>query len=271
RGYTPEEVMAQPVSASVTPEAYQLIAGNLPERIARFEAGDETLRVQRYDIDQPRKDGTVVATEVITTFLKGMDHRVTRVLGVTRDITERKRAEEEMRESRQILEGVLNSIPVRVFWKDKNLIYAGCNTSFARDASFEKPEDIIGKDDYAMGWREQADLYQRDDRAVIESGKPKLLFEEPQTTPTGEKIYLLTSKIPLRDASGNIVGVLGTYLDITERKQAEEKIKLANRKLALMTDVTYQDIQNKVTALRGYIELGKEPVSDMERRSFIDD
>jgi len=186
------------------------------------------------------------------------------------EIANRKRAEEVLRESRQILEGVLNSIPVRVFWKDKNLIYTGCNIPFACDAGFEKPEDIIGKDDYAMGWRKQADLYRGDDKTVIASGTSKLLFEEPQTTPSGEIIYLLTSKIPLRDASGNIVGILGTYLDITERKQAEEKIKLANRKLALMTDVTYQDIQNKVTALRGYIELGKEPFSDKERKSFIE-
>jgi PAS domain S-box-containing protein len=270
RGYTPEEVMAQPVSASVTPEAYQLIAGNLPDRIARFEAGDDTMRVQRYDIDQPRKDGTVVATEVVTTFLVGPDRRVTRILGVTRDITERKRAEEAIRESRQILEGVLNSIPVRVFWKDKNLIYAGCNTAFTRDAGFEKPEDIIGKDDYAMGWRDQADLYRSDDQAVIASGTSKLLFEEPQTTPSGEIIYLLTSKIPLRDARGDIVGVLGTYLDITERKQAEEQIKLANRKLALMTDVTYQDIQNKVTALRGYVTLIKEACAVPDGGSLID-
>jgi len=128
--------------------------------------------------------------------------------------------------SRRILEAIINSIPFRVFWKDKDLIYLGCNTQFAQDAGFAKPEDIIGKDDYAMGWSEQAELYRADDLLVIESGSPKLNFDEPQTTESGEKMWLLSSKVPLNDATGEITGVLGTYLDITDRKHIEEKIKM---------------------------------------------
>lgn len=141
-----------------------------------------------------------------------------------RDITGRKRAEEKNWEAHEILEGILNSIQVRVFWKDRNLTYLGCNIPFARDAGFEKPEDIIGRDDYAMGWREQAELYRSDDRSVIESGIPKILIEEPQKTPSGDMITLLTSKVPLRDAGGNVIGVLGTYIDITERKQTAKDL-----------------------------------------------
>ena len=134
---------------------------------------------------------------------------------------ERKQAEEALRASQQIIEGIINAIPVRVFWKDKNLVYLGCNAAFARDAGFADPKDIIGKDDYQMGWRDQAELYRDDDRQVIESGCSKLLIEEPQTTPEGNTITLLTSKVPLRNSKGEISGVLGTYMDITERKQAE--------------------------------------------------
>ena len=82
-----------------------------------------------------------------------------------------------------------------------------------------------------MGWREQAELYRANDRAVIESGKPKLMIEEPQTTPAGDTIYLLTSKVPLLDASGVVIGLLGTYLDITERKRAEEFLRQQNATL----------------------------------------
>ena len=142
---------------------------------------------------------------------------------------ERKQTEEALRSSQQIIEGIINAIPVRVFWKDKNLVYLGCNAAFARDAGFANPKDIIGKDDYQMAWRAQADLYRDDDRQVIESGCAKLFVEEPQTNPQGNSLTLLTSKIPLRDSQGEISGVLGSYLDITDRKLAEEKIIKAKR------------------------------------------
>ncbi|MDD1693740.1 MAG: PAS domain S-box protein, partial [Methanoregula sp.] len=150
---------------------------------------------------------------------------ITHYEGIILDITLQKQAEEQIRASRQILEGILNTIPVRVFWKDKELTFLGCNTPFARDAGFEKPEDVIGRDDYSMGWRDQAELYRADDRAVIESRKPKFMIEEPQTTPDGETIYLLTSKLPLLDINGDAVGILGTYIDITERKRMEAQLR----------------------------------------------
>jgi PAS domain S-box-containing protein len=127
--------------------------------------------------------------------------------------------------SQAILQGIINLLPIRVFWKDKNLIYLGCNKIFARDAGKNGPEDLIGKDDFQMGWRDQAESYQADDRKVIESGEPKLNFEEPQTTPSGDKIVIKTSKVPLTDPQGNVIGILGTYEDITERKKVEEELK----------------------------------------------
>jgi len=141
------------------------------------------------------------------------------------DITTRKQAEAALRASQQLIEGIINAIPVRVFWKDKNLVYLGCNAVFAHDAGLADPQDIIGKDDYLMGWCEQAELYRAADRQVIESGCAKLLLEEPQTTPDGKIITLLTSKVPLCDGQGGINGVIGVYMDITERKQMEAVVQ----------------------------------------------
>lgn len=149
------------------------------------------------------------------------------------DITVRKKEEQTQLESLQIIEGIMNSINVRVFWKDKNLKYLGCNKNFAIDAGFANPEDLIGKDDYEMIWHHQADLYRNDDLQVIESDCPKLNIEEPQTSPSGQMITLLTNKIPLKNASGEIYGVLGTYFDITERKESEEQ--LLKNKIYLQT------------------------------------
>lgn len=145
--------------------------------------------------------------------------------GADKDITERKKIEEELRESKQIIEGIINTIPVRVFWKDKDLTYMGCNIPFAQDAGFSDPKDIIGKDDFQMGWYNQAELYRSDDRKVIKSRSPELNIEEPQTTPNGKTLTLLTNKIPLQNSEGEVTGVLGTYLDITERKLAEDVLR----------------------------------------------
>ena len=171
-----------------------------------------------------RKDGVRFPGETSSAVFKNRNGLEYTSL-IIRDITERKMANEKLLASKLFIEEIINSIPVRVFWKDKDLVYLGCNTNFAGDAGFSNPREIIGKDDYQMGWRDRAELYRNDDRNVIETGRSKLLIEEPLTTPEGKTITLLTNKIPLRDSKGEITGLLGTYIDITERKQVEEKIR----------------------------------------------
>jgi len=182
-----------------------------------------------------KADGTTRWVQSRCSAYSQPDGRVT-IFGTTSDISERKQAEEELRASHLIIEGIINAIPVRVFWKDRDLVYLGCNAIFARDAGFADSKDIIGKDDYQIGWRDQAELYRGDDRQVIESGRPKLLIEEPQTTPEGNTIILLTSKIPLCNSEGEIIGVLGTYMDITERKRADDARRESEQRLADIID-----------------------------------
>lgn len=154
------------------------------------------------------------------------DGRLLGYRGNDTDITEWKKAEDEILESRNLLHTIIDTIPIRVFWKNKYLRYMGCNTLFARDAGLESPSDLIGKDDYQLGWKDQAEMYRADDRAVIESGESKLFYEEDQTTPDGTTIWLSTSKIPLKNKDGSIFGVLGIYEDITQQKEMQEHLRL---------------------------------------------
>ena len=171
------------------------------------------------------------------------DGKITSI-AVIRDITERKRAEDKLNEARNklrlshnLLKSIVESVPIRVFWKDKNLRFLGCNTLFAKDGGLKRPEDIIGKTDFDMGWMEHAELYQKDDQRIIDTGVSKLGYEEPQTTPDGKTIWLRTSKVPLLNDSEETIGVLGIYDDITQQKQAELDLQLSESRLKKAQEV----------------------------------
>ena len=134
------------------------------------------------------------------------------------------KAQQEFIDSNNLLMRIIDTSPMRIFWKDLDLSYLGCNTVFANDAGYAYPQELLGKDDYQMAWKEQAELYRADDRQIIETGIAKLFYEEPQTTPDGEIIWLSTSKVPLYDQNNHIIGLLGIYQDITERKNAEKAL-----------------------------------------------
>ncbi|MBK9305838.1 MAG: PAS domain S-box protein [Nitrospira sp.] len=120
-----------------------------------------------------------------------------------------------------------------MFWKDRESRFLGCNQNFARDAGCVDAQEIVGKTDDDLAWHKQAALYQADDRQVMESGCAKLDFEEPGTTQDGELIWLRTSKVPLRDEQGCVIGVLGVYEDITERKQVDEALRESQERFEL--------------------------------------
>jgi len=141
----------------------------------------------------------------------------------------RERVEEIFR-NEQTLQLVLDTIPQRVFWKDLNSAYVGCNATLARDAGFKDPADLIGLTDYDMVWRLRADRYRADDRQVMETGVAKINYEEPQVRPDGSEGWVRTSKLPLREADGRIIGVLCTYEDITDRKRAEEDLRQSEKR-----------------------------------------
>ena len=166
-----------------------------------------------------------------------------RVVGLTRDVTAQKSAEQELAQSRTVLQTVIDSVPARIFWKDRNLRYLGCNPLFARDAGKSAPDELVGNEDYAMAWADQADLYRADDRRVMESGSTKLNFVEPQTTPDGRTIYLRTSKVPLRDSRGEIFGVLGMYDDVTDQKLAEQELESHRYRLEELVEERTADLR----------------------------
>ena len=126
-----------------------------------------------------------------------------------------------------LLKCIIDTAPIRVFWKDRDLRYLGCNAAFARDAGYTDAARVLHKTDHELVWSANAEQYREDDRAVLASGEPRLSYEEPQTTADGRTVWLRTSKVPLRNPDGAIVGVLGIYDDITEYKRTQQALQVS--------------------------------------------
>lgn len=123
--------------------------------------------------------------------------------------------------SAETLALVIDALPMRIFWKDRESRFLGCNKLFAEDAGVTDLASFIGKTDYYFYHAAQARAFRMDDANVMASGEAKLGIIEELTLETGETRWMETNKIPLRNEAGQIVGVLGAYQDVTERVRAQ--------------------------------------------------
>ncbi|OQW93216.1 MAG: hypothetical protein BWK79_12310, partial [Beggiatoa sp. IS2] len=142
-------------------------------------------------------------------------------------------AREKLHEQEKFLRLVIDSLPELVFWKDTRSVYLGCNEKVIQINQLQQPDDIVGKTDFELVWQEFAPAYVKDDQWVMTQDQAKLRIVEPIKQAGGNDIvgWLETNKIPLHDAQGQVIGVLGTAVDITERKQVEELIKEYSQRL----------------------------------------
>ena len=193
----------------------------------------------------------------------------------------------ELLQREKLLQLVLDNIPSYVFWKDRDSIYMGCNQNFATSAGFDSPTDLIGKTDFDMAWsREQSLFFRKIDKAVMDSGKAQINYEEPQTINDGSTRWLRTSKIPLFNVGGQVIGILGAYEDITDRKlmelqliernkmleQVNKKLEIANVDLEQFAYATSHDLQEPLRMIGGFIglfEMKYDNLLDEEGKEYL--
>ena len=177
-GYSEKEALLMNIERLTAPGK----VAEQKEFIRRLIEGEA---ITSFETQRVTKDGRILDVWMTVTKLMDGTGKPIGLASTERDISERKRANDMLGESQRLTEGILNAIPVRVFWKDANLVYMGCNAVFAHDAGFADPKDIIGKDDYQIGWRDQAESYRGVDRQIIESGCPDFSSKNLRRHPKG--------------------------------------------------------------------------------------
>ncbi|HEU0234273.1 MAG TPA: PAS domain S-box protein [Gallionella sp.] len=233
-GYTKEEALAM----NVAQWNAQWSAAELKEILSGLKFSNPI-----FETMHRRRDGSMINVEISTAKVEIDGQQL--VFCAARNITLRKQAENALLKSKDLLRSIVENTPVCIFWKDRNSRYLGCNTQFAKDAGYSSPDELIGKTDFEMSYKDQAELYRTDDKAVMESGIPKLDYEEYLTTPEGKMVWIRTSKVPLRDEDNVVIGILGIYKDITEQRKAEQELHERGEK---MEQLLKQEIATQTAA-----------------------
>ncbi|HIB66572.1 MAG TPA: response regulator [Phycisphaerales bacterium] len=159
-----------------------------------------------------------------------------------------KAAQEEARATQEMFQLAIDSIPSCIFWKDKNGTYLGVNRLLAEASGCSHTSELIGGNDYDFWAAEDAAKYQADDKRIMESGVAEYGLIEQQIR-DGKVHYLETNKAPLRNAQGEVVAVLGTFQDVTERLELQEEVRRHRDELEQLVEERTKELQEANDAL----------------------
>ena len=181
-------------------------------------------KVENFEALFRKKDGGLVygLTSATTIEIGGEPH----ILNITRDITSIKKTEEELEKERNLLRTLIDNIPDRIYVKDTSGRFIICNKALVERMGKTEMSEVLGKTDFDFLPQEFAEKFYKDEQEIIRTGVPLINHEEVRGIIDGVKRWNLVTKVPLRDSSGKITGIVGIGRDITERKRKETELQV---------------------------------------------
>lgn len=227
---------------------YDLFPAELAEKYVRDDQHVAATGVVFHDIEKNVAEGQARYFEVYKVPVFGSGGKVVETQAIFWDVTDRVETRQALARERDLLRTLMDHLPDLIYVKDSRGRYITVNTAQARLLGLTSVEECVGRTAYDFFPPELADRYAQEDRAVLESGQPMLDREVHWTDRYGRETWFLTSKVPLRDRDGTLLGIVGIDRDITKRKQAEQELRRSNRELDEFVSIVTHDLQAPLRA-----------------------
>jgi PAS domain S-box-containing protein len=193
------------------------------------------------------------------------------------EVNERMRAEETLSEERKVLRALIDNVPDFMYVKDAESRFVVANASLARSMGVKSSEELLHKTDFDFYPKELADAYYRDEQDVIRTKQPLFNREEQGFDADGNKIWVLTTKVPLYDKSGQVTGVAGVGRDITHLKKTQEEMQNAREaaeaasraKSEFLANMSHE-IRTPLNGVMGMTDLALDTELTAEQREYLE-
>ncbi|MBC8001920.1 MAG: response regulator, partial [Opitutaceae bacterium] len=253
-----------------------------PEDMARKYQRDDQRILETGEILEtieatPRPDGSKVYVHVIKTPTCDPQGQITGIQGCFWDVTSLKKLEEDLASHRDLLQGLLDHVPDRVFFKDPASRFIKCSRAFALYLGLTDPDLAVGKTDFDFFPDSQAQEFLKEEQQLIVTGKPIINKVERQLGPDGQPTWSLVTKVPVRTKNGGVYGIIGISRDITDLKRTEEELSAARDvavestrlKSEFLANMSHE-IRTPMNGIIGMIGLMQETRLSREQKEFAD-